>query len=110
MRPPVAAIMQEMMTMGVILASNSAPPEGAENPPAGMVLKTDIDGVDLQQSFETAGEGGGGSGVPKPLKLDPDARCSRRSSCGVEGDERRHKRKRAAGVKETSGEGVEGDE
>ena len=35
MRPPVAAIMQEMMTIGVILASNSVPPPPVgPNPPA----------------------------------------------------------------------------
>ena len=35
----MAAITQEIMTMGVILASNSTPPAAVENPPAGMVAK-----------------------------------------------------------------------
>lgn len=36
MSPPVAAIIHEMMTMGVIFASNSRPPGPAENPPPAM--------------------------------------------------------------------------
>lgn len=38
MSPPVAAIIQEMITIGVILASNSTPADGAdaENPPPAM--------------------------------------------------------------------------
>lgn len=38
-RPPVAAIMQEMMTMGVIFASKSLPPPpaDAEKPPTAMI-------------------------------------------------------------------------
>lgn len=39
MRPPVAAIMHETITIGVILASNSTPAGGtdAENPPPGIL-------------------------------------------------------------------------
>ena len=36
MRPPVAAMMQEMMTIGVIFASNSTPDPDTENPPASL--------------------------------------------------------------------------
>lgn len=38
MRPPVAAIIQEMMTIGVILASNSTPADGAEEKPPPAIL------------------------------------------------------------------------
>lgn len=43
MRPPVAAMMQEMMTMGVILASNSTL-DGADtaNPPPGIFARRPV--------------------------------------------------------------------
>jgi hypothetical protein len=43
MRPPVAAIMQERMTIGVILASNFTPPAVAvANPPAGIFTNNKV--------------------------------------------------------------------
>jgi hypothetical protein len=43
MSPPVAAMMQEMTTMGVIFASNSTP-DGAdtENPPGGILASSSL--------------------------------------------------------------------
>ena len=38
MSPPVAAIMQESITVHVILASNSWPVDETENPPAAMIV------------------------------------------------------------------------
>jgi hypothetical protein len=81
MRPPVAAMMQEMITIGVILASNSTP-DGAdtENPPAGILassLRITTSPMKLSPGMEAPAAGVG-------IHTQPLA-----DEAGAEGDDRK---------------------
>lgn len=54
MSPPVAAIMHEITTMGVIFASKSTPAGPAENPPAGMISGSTSDQTLSLSSFNVS--------------------------------------------------------